>query len=158
MGQHTAAYQAWTDGSYDQSDKGGTAYLLMNDNLLVKYEARFFAKATSPFHMEVYALLAAAKQAENMRLEECCFHSDSKLLVETLDPVRKFQPLQSADWRSYSQSQLLQIEMIFKNHPKFCCKFTPREGNARARHLANWAPNEQANIVGFTFPILAESE
>ena len=81
MGQHTAAYQAWTDGSYDQSDKGGTAYLLMNDNLLVKYEARFFAKATSPFHMEVYALLAAAKQAENMRLEECCFHSDSKLLT-----------------------------------------------------------------------------
>lgn len=50
-----------------------------------------FSKFTkpSPFHMEVSALLMAVKQVEYMRIDKCRFFTDSKLLVDTFDPVRK---------------------------------------------------------------------
>lgn len=147
-------YRFWTDGSFDSMELGGAAYLVQFEDQLIRYEVRSFKRAVLPFHMEVLALLMAVKQAEYMSISKCRFYTDSKLLVETFDPVRKFLPLQSADWRSYAE--LSQIGMILKANPLYYCVLKTREENEMAHLLANWARKKQADYVGFTFPLFSE--
>lgn len=144
-------YSVWTDGSFDSTDMGGAAYLLYFNNQLIRYEARTSQKAVSPFHMEVTALLMAVKLAANMHIDRCRFLTDCKLLVDSLDPIRRFQPLLAADWRSYAE--LSQIANIFRANPLYCCEHISREENDKAHLIANWARKEQSDYVGFTFPL-----
>lgn len=152
-GLHTG-YRVWVDGSYDPTNVGGAAYLMELDRELVRYETNCFQRAISLFHMEVTALLMAVKQAALMQVGECQFFTDSKILVDSLDPARKMLPLQAADWRSYTQ--LLQIALILKTYPLYRCIHVKREENAKAHLLANWARREQAHYVGFTFPTFSQ--
>lgn len=147
-------YCAWSDGSFGTKNEGGAAFLMGHKGHLIRYELQHFGNAISPFHMEVIAVLMAVKYVVFMQIQECIFLTDSKLLVDALDPTRRLQPLLTADWRSYSE--LMQLANFFRKYKKFGCRFIPREDNKEAHQLANRARREQFNYWGHTFPIFPD--
>ncbi|XP_078151207.1 uncharacterized protein LOC144546535 [Carex rostrata] len=52
----------YLDGSFNQPDKGGAAYLIYLDEELIRYETICKTDAFSPFQMEAFALLSAINQ------------------------------------------------------------------------------------------------
>lgn len=100
----------WIDGSFDESDKGGAAFVLMSDSTLVRYHLLFHNNATSPFHMEATALLKAIEAVAEMQATQCTFFSDCEILVRLMSSRGTSKSLQAADWRSYSE--LMQISNL----------------------------------------------
>lgn len=142
---------AWLDGSFDEDEKGGAAYLLMSQQRLTRYEFKYFSTATSPFHMEAMALLMAIEGTIAQQIQCCIFLTDSQLLADTFDSTSKLRPLIAADWRSYTL--LAQIGMLLKQYPLYSCAYIPREENEQAHRLPNLARLNQLNYKGYTFPL-----
>lgn len=145
--------EARVDGSFDNNEHGGAAYIIKLASCLTRYEVRGFDKAISPFHMEAMALLLAIEGAVAHQIEKCVFYTDSLVLADMLQPQRRMRSILEADWRSYTV--LARIAKYLITFSSYCCCFISREDNQQADHLANLARTENFAIVGFTFPTFA---
>lgn len=96
-------HQCWTDGSFDESEKGGAAFILEFQGKLLKYEFSSFEDAISPFKMEACSLLMAIQAASSLQLENCVFYSDCALLVNALNSKNGILALQTVDWHAYAE-------------------------------------------------------
>lgn len=99
----TSEYMMRVDGSFNAQEKGRAACILHQRGTLIRYDLLGYREGISPFHMEVRVFLMAVSMAVKMNLDECLFLSDSKLLVDSLAPERRYKPLQAVDWQSYNQ-------------------------------------------------------
>ncbi|XP_078177812.1 uncharacterized protein LOC144572217 [Carex rostrata] len=144
----------YLDGSFNQPDKGGAAYLIHLDEELIRYEAIYKDDAVSPFQMEAFALVSAIKAAVQLGITCCIFKMDSLLLANTFRSGNRIQKVQPADWRAYTT--LMETALILASNPKFSCVHIPREENHRANLLAKQARIYQVSYTGYTYPLCIE--
>lgn len=66
---NSEGFSVWVDGSYEQSGRGGVAYMVIREGQLITYEVKGF-EGVSPFHMEVMALLMVVKEAIRRQIQQ----------------------------------------------------------------------------------------
>lgn len=143
----------WCDGSFDQLERGGAAFILESQQQLVRCELRFFEKGMSPLHMEIMAVLMAIQAAAQLLIPNCTFYTDSELLVRALNSNSASHTLHVVDWRSYTE--LVHISRLLKMNSGYRCEFIKREENLRPHKLANLARSGHVSYIGSTFPLFS---
>lgn len=150
VGAPSTAFLCWVDGSFSDPDRGGTGYWLLHYGRLQQYGLSHHS-AASPFQMETVALLDAVRATLILNINECTFHTDSELLVKSLQaPIS----LQHADWRAYRE--LMQLAFLMLSNTGYHFQYTSRQDNLRPHNLANLARVEEINYTGYTFPLFLQ--
>lgn len=95
----------WVDGSFDNSDQGGAAHIVISNSELLWYQVSYLSNPISPFQVEAEALLRAVQAVHSRQIEECTFLSDCQLLVKIFQGTKTLKGAQVVDWRSYHSAK-----------------------------------------------------
>ncbi|KAJ4757132.1 RNA-directed DNA polymerase (reverse transcriptase)-related family protein [Rhynchospora pubera] len=141
----TLGYTCYTDGSFLHPSKGGWAFIIFKQDVLVCYGTQA-GTALSPIGTEIAAMHLAVKALQEMGIHECLFYTDCIMLQQILEA--RIAP-DVVPWKDFNAT--LDLLNDFRLNVGYSCTFIPRENNLDSHLLANYARVHNVSCISYTF-------
>lgn len=148
---NTSSHDCFVDGSWMYGWQAGIGMILTKGDELLVYKSKA-VEACCPQQAESMALKEAVQMAIERGIQDCCFYSDCKNLV---DLISNAQPPLEADWRAYHEVH--ETWQLMKKHNGFSCKHVNRSHNELADLLAKSGRIHGWDSIGFTYPMFRDA-